>query len=322
MTSQLFGKAAPSNEVEGPYESSLTPLITAQRGGFLKPCGFIVCFHDTCGHIETKTSCHNITDNILPRCMNDIINQKLVQAYSSRYYPCDRLSCDQSVVATICIQEECVQCKTRDDPTNPLRIQFDEDPTITRSDPNVDVIPAEQIETRRTYYHERMIATQARHRALSLHFDPHSLLFGDFSTEYFDRTARDFIEHHRKLQRHPGFVDSDEFYAVLREGRAEEDRTGIDLKKRQYYSGDKFDETDLMCLIKPTDARLVGENCPICQESFLSHARDPRSMPCGHMFHWACISEWFYKVNPSCPHCRRRYKVTTLPRFLPQSLDA
>lgn len=308
MTSQLFGKAAPANEIDGPYESFLTPLVIAERGGWVKPCDVIRCFHDICGHIETKSSCHNYMTNILKQPDRDI---------NPRWYPCNGNVCDQSVITTICIPGACVQCQTQDDLTNPMRISFDKDPTITRSDPDMDTIPSAEIERRLTDYHQRMADTQARHRDLSIRYDPHNLLHSDYSTERFDRTARDFVEHYRQLRRHPGVVDPEQFYAELQKRRADEDRQGIAPEHRQYFSGGKFDETDLMVRIDPTDERLAGEQCIVCQDGFTPEARDPRRMPCGHVFHWACISQWYYKTNRSCPYCRRRYQIMTLPRFIP-----
>lgn len=308
MTSQLFGKATPAKEIDGPYESFLTPLVIAERGGWVKPCDVIRCFHDICGHIETKTSCHNYTTNRLKQPDRDI---------NPRWYPCNGSVCDQSVITTICIPGACVQCQTQDDPTNPMRISFDKDSTITRSDPNMDTIPSPEIERRLTDYHQRMADTQAHHRALSLRYDPHNLLYSDYSTERFDRTARDFVEHYRQLRRHPGVVDPEQFYTELRKRRAEEDRQGIDPEQRQYFSGGKFDETDLMVRIDPMDECLAGEQCIVCQDGFSPEARDPRRLPCGHVFHWTCISQWYYRTNRSCPYCRRRYHIMTLPRFIP-----
>ncbi|KFY07103.1 hypothetical protein V492_07447 [Pseudogymnoascus sp. VKM F-4246] len=308
MTSQLFDKAPPSDEIDGPYESFLTPLVKAERGGLGGICDVIQCFHETCGHIETKTSCHNYSTNIQKRP-----NPKI----KPRWIPCIDKVCDQSVVTTICIPGECVQCQTQGDPANPMRIRFDNDPTITRSDPEMDTIPSDKIEARQPDYPKLAAETQARHRALSLRYDPHNLLFGDFGTERFDRTARDFIEHFRQLRRRPGVVDPEQFYAELRKRRIDEDRQCVDIEQRQYFSGGKFDETDLMCRVNATDARLDEEHCVICGDDFLPEARDPRMMPCGHIFHWACIAQWYYRTSRCCPYCRRQYQVVTLPRFLP-----
>jgi predicted amidohydrolase len=112
-------------------------------------------------------------------------------------------------------------------------------------------------------------------------------------------------------------VDPEQFYAEVRKQRAEEDKKGIKVEHRQYFSGGKFDETDLLCRLDPTDTRLAEEQCLICQDGFVPEARDPRMMPCEHIFHWACISQWYYRTSRTCPYCRRGYQVMTLPRFLP-----
>ncbi|KAL5354594.1 hypothetical protein ACLOAV_000683 [Pseudogymnoascus australis] len=254
MSYLLYGKAAPANEIDGPYESFLTPLVIAERGGWEKPCDVIRCFHD-CGHIETKTSCHNYMRNILKQPDYDI------KPPQPAGYPCNSAVCDQSVVMTICVPDDCIQCQTQNDHANPLRISFDNDPTITRSDPGMDTIPSTEIETRHTQYRQLMKATQVRHSELMRRYDPHRLLFSDFSTDRFDRTARDFIEHFRQLRRHPGVVDPEQFYAELRKRREEEDRRHIPVEDRMYFSGSKFDETDLMCRMEPTDGRLAGQKC-------------------------------------------------------------
>lgn len=307
MTSQLFGKAAPSKEIDGPYESFLTPLLKAERGGFAGICDFIRCFHDTCGHIETKTSCHNYAGNITKH-PDPKVNR--------RFIPCTTGVCDQSVITTICIPSPCVQCATENDPTNPIRIAFDTDPTITRSDPEMDILPTSEISQRHTDYHKRERATQDLHLGLTVVYDPEQLLFRDFGTERFDRSARDLIEHFRQLRRHPGVVEPELFYAELRRRREEEDKLCIDPEHRLYFSGGKFDETDLMERVEETEC----EGCVICGEEFGEAAardRDLRGMPCGHTFHWECISQWFYRTNRCCPYCRREYRVVTLPRFLP-----
>ncbi|OBT53735.1 hypothetical protein VE04_06780 [Pseudogymnoascus sp. 24MN13] len=259
MSSQLFGKAAPANEIDGPYESCLSPLVKAERGGFIPICDVIRCFYETCGHIETKTSCHNYMGNIMKQPDRGI---------NPRWIPCNRDACDQSVIVTRCMPGSCVQCETQDDPTNPLRINFDADPTITRSDFNRNTIPSKEIERRILDYRKRAADTQTRHRELSLRYDPNNLLYSDFSTKRFDRTARDFIEHYRQLRRHPGVVDPEQFYAEVRKQRAEEDKKGIKVEHRQYFSGGKFDETDLLCRLDPTDTRLAEEQCLICQDGF------------------------------------------------------
>ncbi|OBT62363.1 hypothetical protein VE03_08467 [Pseudogymnoascus sp. 23342-1-I1] len=267
MSSRLFGKAAPSNEIDGPYESFLTPLVIAERGGWEKPCDVIQCFHGTCGHIETKTSCHNYMGNIVTQPDRGIILPPPAG------YPCKKSICDQSVVTTLCLPGNCLRCQTRDDLTDPMRISFDNDLTIACSDPDMATIPPTEIETRSAHYRQLMSATQARHRELSRRYDPHKLLFSDFATNRFDRSARDFIEHYRQLRRHPGVVDPKQFYAELRKRRAEEDRRNIPPEDRQYFSGSKFDETDLMRRVQLTDKRIPGEECMICQEGFVPDAR-------------------------------------------------
>ena len=51
--------------------------------------------------------------------------------------------------------------------------------------------------------------------------------------------------------------------------------------------------------------------CSICLEK-LSQKKDksfmPIKLPCKHMFHYSCISEW-YTNNQSCPVCRKEINI-------------
>ena len=42
-----------------------------------------------------------------------------------------------------------------------------------------------------------------------------------------------------------------------------------------------------------------AERCPICWNALWSY----RELPCGHMFHEACIGAWFARQK-NCPMCR------------------
>ncbi|KDP33807.1 hypothetical protein JCGZ_07378 [Jatropha curcas] len=44
------------------------------------------------------------------------------------------------------------------------------------------------------------------------------------------------------------------------------------------------------------------DTCSICMESFES-GRAGKRVPCGHVYHAACISSWLSNCN-SCPLCR------------------
>ncbi|EXB59768.1 E3 ubiquitin-protein ligase RING1-like protein [Morus notabilis] len=45
--------------------------------------------------------------------------------------------------------------------------------------------------------------------------------------------------------------------------------------------------------------------CSVCMEGF-EPGEGGKQVPCGHVYHEACISEWFVHHN-SCPNCR--YKI-------------
>lgn len=312
MALQLFGHSAPTQNEDGPYESYLTPLVVAERRG-VYICDYIRCFNHICGHIETKTSCHNMR-HIEQRFHEKEENGE--EEESPRLCPCHQLLCNQSVITTLYLDGACVQCQTRDDPNNPIRVLFDDDPTITRSDPQDDTISPDQLQWRRTFYRNHTTQTEDRIRALALRFDPHNLLFDDFRTERFNASAHEFVWHYRWPEINGlDAVDAELFYGALRALRAEEDRNGVPVKLRLYYSSDKFGETDLMARMEPTDPRLVGEQCVICQYDLLPEFRDTRRLPCGHVFHWTCISKWYYHRDKTCPYCRGKFRTVALPNF-------
>jgi len=43
--------------------------------------------------------------------------------------------------------------------------------------------------------------------------------------------------------------------------------------------------------------------CCICMEPYVS-IENVNKLPCGHLFHRLCITEWTRKGNVSCPLCR------------------
>ncbi|CAI0387082.1 unnamed protein product [Linum tenue] len=50
-----------------------------------------------------------------------------------------------------------------------------------------------------------------------------------------------------------------------------------------------------------------GDPCPICREGFPPEESTGggKRVPCGHVFHAACISSWLSNSSGSCPLCRR-----------------
>ena len=50
--------------------------------------------------------------------------------------------------------------------------------------------------------------------------------------------------------------------------------------------------------------RREDRECPICLEDFKEG--DPvKRLPCGHIFHAACVKEWVVEVRGVCPLCRQ-----------------
>ncbi|GAB4833709.1 hypothetical protein Ancab_031956 [Ancistrocladus abbreviatus] len=48
-----------------------------------------------------------------------------------------------------------------------------------------------------------------------------------------------------------------------------------------------------------------GLECVVCREGMVEAGRPVCELPCGHLFHWACVLPWFRKRN-TCPCCRQR----------------
>ena len=53
-------------------------------------------------------------------------------------------------------------------------------------------------------------------------------------------------------------------------------------------------------------AQASGENeaCSICLADFRPREDILCRLPCGHLFHRACLADWLF-IKPSCPNCRR-----------------
>ncbi|OAO11840.1 hypothetical protein AV274_6453 [Blastocystis sp. ATCC 50177/Nand II] len=47
-----------------------------------------------------------------------------------------------------------------------------------------------------------------------------------------------------------------------------------------------------------------SEECPICLEDF-KEGEPVKRLPCGHLFHAACVKEWIVDVRGVCPLCRQ-----------------
>ncbi|KAK0422544.1 hypothetical protein QR680_007630 [Steinernema hermaphroditum] len=64
--------------------------------------------------------------------------------------------------------------------------------------------------------------------------------------------------------------------------------------------------------------------CSICQARFSSTGSDDTAaaLPCGHVFHYSCVKQWFDRSTNTCPSCRAKCPEKKLYRlFLDQLTD-
>lgn len=67
--------------------------------------------------------------------------------------------------------------------------------------------------------------------------------------------------------------------------------------------------------IDPNYIMIIAQ-CAVCQELFDGAADTSVSaLPCGHVFHTACIDMWF-KKSYSCPQCRVKVKPSQIVKRL------
>ena len=57
--------------------------------------------------------------------------------------------------------------------------------------------------------------------------------------------------------------------------------------------------------------RRESEECPICLEDF-KEGEPVKRLPCGHLFHAACVKEWIVDVRGVCPLCRQGQKIEAM----------
>ena len=57
------------------------------------------------------------------------------------------------------------------------------------------------------------------------------------------------------------------------------------------------------CLFTRSDVENAPD-CTICLET-LKKGDEVKKLPCGHVFHSACVTPWLIKKRPVCPVCRQ-----------------
>lgn len=286
------------------YISPLTPLVTAElaeHGTFVEICDVICVFTGGCGHIIMTTSCHN-THNI----------SKLREAYPEKgngeihLVPCDTTICNHNTVFTAVTPLSCKDCTPRG-----YAAYLGLGETNFRSDHPKMEMSLDELLKRHAEYEKRDFNTKDRLRKLSKRFDP-----GDTVCSL---TYANPLAHHNIRW----FIERQRFYARLAQARQISDIMKVPLEDRKYYSGGQFDKTELLPSLGVADNDVAGEQCGICQDPdcLLEHA-DPRRLPCGHVYHYDCISKWIYdEATPTCPECRQRYQIELLPWHKPIDSD-
>lgn len=67
------------------------------------------------------------------------------------------------------------------------------------------------------------------------------------------------------------------------------------------------------------DGTTVTITCSICLDDMHS-GEQARDLPCGHMFHSACVDSWFLSKQRKCPICRQDVTQPTLISSKPKKL--
>ena len=81
-------------------------------------------------------------------------------------------------------------------------------------------------------------------------------------------------------------------------------------------SGFAFKKRALTCFFERENNQIKMNNiaCSICLES-LTLNRDISSIPCGHVFHYDCISKWIGNGNPHCSICRNTCPIEKITKL-------
>jgi len=54
---------------------------------------------------------------------------------------------------------------------------------------------------------------------------------------------------------------------------------------------------------------IIGDSCPICQESFKMGEYKRKLVECSHVFHKKCVDRWLCDSKMECPLCRTGYEL-------------
>ena len=107
-------------------------------------CDVVCQFYSSCGHSITYTSCHN-TEN--PNRVQQVSPGADNATLGNR--PCNENLCDQSAVFTRYNEDNCMDCRHDDGFYDNLRFdRFYNGVTVIRSDPHMDEIPQDELESR------------------------------------------------------------------------------------------------------------------------------------------------------------------------------
>lgn len=67
-------------------------------------------------------------------------------------------------------------------------------------------------------------------------------------------------------------------------------------------------------VISGSSPSVQGSTCSICQDGIISTDTCRSLNPCGHVYHKACIDQWFLR-SVFCPTCRHDIRTTQSPRL-------
>jgi chaperonin cofactor prefoldin len=104
------------------------------------------------------------------------------------------------------------------------------------------------------------------------------------------------------------------YFLAFKELRKLQEVNGVPLREQTHMLASSWSNSLLTTETAPPPSEdgtsKEEENCSICFSDLYSDRC--RSLPCGHLWHGDCITQWF-EAHDTCPMCRAPYKILRSP---------